>query len=245
VGVAVAVWSTSSRLSQANENIFARIDKSLAAARDRVLAAQKRVQESKVTMEDIEQSVRNWTRKEAGERLTSRLELEKRAERLAASLRQADTWLELSGASIQGVQQVIEVATSLGARVDTSMVDTLLERLAALQRQLKQSTETIDAIHEQLAKTADGKALDERINQVAQLALRVVATLGQTDSRLGEFSDRLADTQGKGERLKNKTDLYITIAQISAFLLVAWMTAGQISLYRSGWKTRPQSRSAA
>src|ERR1700733_12683568 len=120
---AVAVWFTSSRLSQANEIIFARIEKSLAAARDRVLGAQKRVQESKIATEDIGESVKNWARKESSERLASRLKLEKRAEQLEASLQEAGLWLELSGTSIEGVQQVLEIASSLGARVDTSMVD--------------------------------------------------------------------------------------------------------------------------
>ncbi len=242
---AVVVWSTSSRLSQANENILARIDKSLAAARDRVLGAQKRVQQSKITTEDIGESAKDWMRKEVSERLASRLEIERRTEQLAASLRQVDLWLELSGASIQGVQQVFEIASSLGARVDTSMVGPPLERLEALQHQLKQSTEMIDAIREQLGNTAEGRALDERINQVAQLAVRVVATLGQTDSRLGKFADRLADAQAKGECLKSKTHLYIVIAQICAFLLIAWMAVGQISLCRNSWKTFSQSRSEA
>ena len=98
-------------------------------------------------------------------------------------LRQADLWLEMSAESIQGVQHALEIASSLDAPVDAEFVDPLLETLAEMRHKLKQSTETVDAIREHLAKTANGEALEDRIAQIAQLALRVVATLGEIDSR--------------------------------------------------------------
>jgi hypothetical protein len=239
----VVVWSTGSRLSQANENVFDSIDKSLAAVRDRVLRAQRRVQESKITTEDIGQSLRNWTRKEASERLASRLEVEEKADQLALGLRQADLWLEMSGASIQSVQQALEIASALGAPVDAKLVDPLLEKLGALRSQLEQSTETVDGIRERMAKAAEGEALEERFNQFAQLARRVVVTLGEIDSRLGESADRLADTQTKRQHLKAKTHSYIVTAEICAVVLITWMAAGQVSLCRHGWKDHCQCRS--
>ncbi len=128
------------------------------------------------------------------------------------------------------------IANAIGAPADTSIVNPLTERFDTIQRQLKQSTETLDAIHQQLSNPAEGKALDERINQVAQLTLHVVATLGQTDSRLGEFADRLADTQAKCDHLKNKTNLSIVIVQRCVVLLIAWMAVGQISLCRNSYR---------
>src|SRR6478609_3126834 len=124
--IAVA-WVIGARLKQSNEKVFARIDMSLAAARDRVLKAKDRVQESKITADEIGQRVKDWARKESSERLASRLKLERRTEQLAVNLRQTDRWLEFSGASLQGVQQIVEIASSLGAPVDASMVDPLLE----------------------------------------------------------------------------------------------------------------------
>ena len=43
------VWLTGSRLSQTNERVFNRIDASLTAVRVRILVANHRVQESKIT----------------------------------------------------------------------------------------------------------------------------------------------------------------------------------------------------
>lgn len=244
VAVAVIVWFVGLRLSQANEKVFDSIDQSLVAVRDRVLSTRQRVGESKVTTEGLGASVRNWTRKEASERLTSRLEIEERADRLALGLRQADLWLEMSEASIQGVQRAFETANSLGAPVDTALVDPLLERLGTLRNQLQQSAETVDGIGERIPKAIDAEPPDERFNQIAQLTGRAVVTLGEMDSRLGESADRLADLQTRGQQLKSKTHAYIVTAEICATLLVAWMAAGQISLCRHGWKNDHQSRSA-
>lgn len=239
----VVVWSIGSRLSQTNERVFDRIDVSLAAVRDRILGAQQRVQESKITTEDIGNGVRNWTQKKTSERLASRLEVEKKAGQLATGLRQADLWLETSEASILGIQQVFEMAGSLGAPVDDGIADTLLEKLGMLRGRLKESTKTVDTFRENIAKMAAGETPDERISQVAQLALRIVATLGEIDTRLGNLAERLADTQTKGQHVESKTHLYIVAAEIFAVLLIAWMTAGQVCMCRYGWTNQQQSRS--
>jgi hypothetical protein len=241
--VAVIVWFVGLRLSQANEKVFDSIDKSLTAVRDRVLSTRQRVQESRVTTEGLGASVRNWTRKEASERLTSRLEIEERADRLALGLRQADLWLEISEASIQGVQRAFETANSLGAPVDASLVEPLLEKFGALRSQLQQSVEAVDGIGERMAKSTEDEAPDERFNQIARLALRAVDTLSQMDSRLEDSADRLVDLQTRAQQLKSKTHACIVAAEMCAVLLIAWMAAGQVSLCRHGWKDFRQRRS--
>ena len=241
----VVVWSMGSRLNQANEKVFDRIDTSLTAVRERILGAQQRVQESRITTDDIRQSLRNWTREETSERLATRLKVGEKAEQLELGLRQADQWLETSEASIQGVQQAFEIVSSLGAPVDAGFVDPLLERLAALRRQLKQSTETAAAIRENMAKAAESEAPEQRITQVAQFAQRVVATFGEIDTHLGQLLDRLSDTQTRGQHLKSKTHFSIVTAELCAVLLIAWMAAGQVCLCRHGWKNLSQSRTAA
>jgi chromosome segregation ATPase len=241
---AVVVSSMGSRLNKASENVFDGVDKSLVAVRDRVFGAQKRVQGSKITTEEIGRSLRNWTREETSERIASRLKVGEKAADLAQRLRQADVWLEMSEASILGVQHSLKIARSLDAPVDAEFVDSLLDKLAMLRRELKESTEKADAIRELMAKTAESEALEERISQIAQLALRVVATLVDVDSRLGEFADRLADTQTRGQQLKAKTSSYIVTAEICAILLFTWMAAGQFCLFRYGWTNPSRRRSA-
>ncbi len=245
IAAGVVVWLTGARLMQANEHVFNRVDVALAAGRDRVLDVQKRVQESKITTEDVRQGVENWARREGSQRLASRPEVDLSVDRLAQGLRQADSWLELSGASLQTVQQALELARALGASADAAVVDPLLERLAALRRQLAQSTETVDAIRERVDRAAEGETLEERISRLAQLALRVVATLSEIDSRLGQFADGFVATQARGRQLEAQTHRYIVMGRIGALLLITWMAVGQIFLGRYGWTRYQQRRRAA
>jgi hypothetical protein len=76
------------------------------------------------------------------------------------------------------------------------------------------------------------------------LALRVAATLGEIDARLGESANKLSEVQAKGLHLKSKTHTYIAIAEIGAVLLIAWMAAGQAVLCLHGWKVYGRNRAA-
>jgi hypothetical protein len=128
-----------------------------------------------------------------------------------------------------------------GAPVDEEVADSLLEKLGMLRGRLKQSTETADAIRENMAKMAVGETSDERFSQVAQLTLRIVATVGDIDTRLEDFAERVGETQTKGQHVKSKTHFYIVAAEVFAVLLIAWMAAGQVFMCRHGWTNRLQS----
>jgi hypothetical protein len=238
VAAAVVLWRTGARLNHVNQKVFDGIDTVLVASRDRVLAVQTRVQESKITTQDVREGVETWARKKAAERLVSRPEVERvenAAERLAAGLRQADLLLEMSGASLQGTQQALQVANSLGASADVTLVDPLLEKLGALRQQLKEPIDTVDAFRGRIADIADGESLEERLTQFAQLALRVVATLSDIDSRVGQLAERFVAARTNGQQMKDRIHDYIVVGQIGAALLAAWMAVGQILLCRYGW----------
>jgi hypothetical protein len=151
----------------------------------------------------------------------------------------------MSGASMQRVQQALVMGSSLGAPVDAELVDSLLEQLGEVRGRLQQTTETVDGIRERVTKATEDEGLEGRIDELAQLALRVVATLGEVDSRLGESADKVADAQTKAQQLNSKTHSYLVIMGICAVLLIAWMMAGQVALCRLGWKGYRQRRSAA
>jgi hypothetical protein len=245
VAAGAVVWLTGARLIQANENVFDRVDTTLAAGRDRVLDVQRRVQESKITTEDVRQGVENWARREGSQRLASRPEVDLAVDRLSQGLRQADAWLELSGASLQTVQQTLDLARTLGASGDGAVVDPLLDRLSASRRQLAESTETVDAVREWVDRAAEGETLEERISRLAQLTLRVVTSLSDIDARLGQFADGFTATRARGQQLKNQTHRYIVTAAICALVLIAWMAIGQFFLGRHGWTHYQRQRRVA
>jgi len=237
------VWSLGACLTRASEKVFGQIDESVAAVQERIIEVQKRVQESKITTEDIGQSMKTWTQKVTRERLTSRLEVEEKANQLVQGLRQADQWLEVSGKSIQGIQQALELVNSLGAPVDAALVDPLLEKLGSLRSLLNQSTETADGIRMHAAGITEGDSWEEKIKQAVQLILRVTVTLTELETRLGESADRLAEMQSKAQHQKSKTHRRIVTAIIGTLLLILWMGAGQIFLCLHGWKSIPSARS--
>ena len=78
VAAAAIAWSAGSRLSQVNQTAFERIDETLGTVRDLVPDAQRRVQESKATTEDIQQRLKEFTRKKTSEKLETRLAIEKK-----------------------------------------------------------------------------------------------------------------------------------------------------------------------
>jgi hypothetical protein len=238
----VAIWSVSARLSRVTENVFERIDGSLVVVRERVAQTRERVEAARITTEGIERTLRDWTKREARDRLTSRLGVEEKAERLASGLQQADHWLTFSESSVQLVQQALALANSTGAPVETEPADRLLEELASLRVQLTQVTESVERIRERTAEAGGEKLLKERIDQAVRLALRVIATLGSIDSRLEDFGKRLSETRTEARNLKTKTPLWIRIATIDITLLILWMAAGQFLLFLHGWQGTRKSR---
>ena len=240
MAAAVVSWSVGSRLSEVNQATFGSIDEVLGKVRDRILDAQASVRESKLTAEDVEQSLKDFTRKKTTEQLESRLAIEKKTEALSKGLEQAELWLQLSTASIQNVEQAFELGNSLGAPVDPTSLGPLIEKLVNLQSQVSQVSESVDGVQERAAEIAGGEPQRDRIEQAAGLMLRALATLGEVDVRLGEFADRLLETISRGQQLESKTTAYILTACIGSILLIAWMAAGQVSLCRYGWRAHRQ-----
>jgi len=238
----VGVWIISARLSQVTENLFGKLDGSLVVVRERVAQTHDRVEVSKITTEGIEKTLKDWTKREAGERLALRLNAAEKTERLASTLQQADHWLEVSESSVELVQQALSMGSLAGAPMDTTSVDGLIEEIASFRSQLAEATEFVARIHERTAEASEEKSLEERIEQAVQLALRVVATLGSIDSRLEKFENRLSETQKNLHGLNTKTRRWILVVTIGITLFMVWMAAGQVALCRLAWNSLRRSR---
>jgi hypothetical protein len=236
IAAILVVFFFTARLDRANEVVFGIVDNSFVAVRERVVGAQEAIQEAAITTGDIRQGLTDVARKETGERLASRLQIEKTTEKLARGLDQADVWLEMSDASIQSIQQILVMGKSLGAPVDTEFVAPLLEKLNALRVRLKETTDAVDDISQRAAGIKEDEPINERVEQALELLVRVVATLTELDSRLGESADKLAELQADGQQLKARTDWYILLAKLGSYLLIAWMAVGQVFMCRYGAK---------
>src|SRR5215470_9573520 len=80
---AYGVWRVQSRLNRANDKIFDAVDRGLAAVQERIPVAQERVRQSKITADEISEALRDWTTKKAQERVVAKLEIDRRADKLA------------------------------------------------------------------------------------------------------------------------------------------------------------------
>jgi hypothetical protein len=243
VGV-YAAWSLGSRLERTNDKVFAMIDKGFASAQDRISSVQERVKESKITTTEIGQSLRDWGTRRAKEGLVSRLEIESRAEKLAGHLQTADSWLETSAESIRSVQQVLELDHSIGAPVDPASLEEVLENIISLRSTLQQAERTVGGIRE-FAANKEGESEESRLSRVTKLLGRILVTIGEMDTRLQEAVMQLSKLQTDARQLNSTTSVYILVATIGCYAMLAWMAAGQAALCLWGWTNCCPSRPPA
>jgi len=230
VGV-YAAWSLGSRLETTNNRVFAIIDKGLRSGQDGVCRVQERVKESKITSTEIGQSLRDWSTRRAKEGLVSRLEFDSRAEKLAGYFQTADSWLETSVESIRGVQQVLELANSIGAPLDPASLEEVLENTTSLRSTLQQTKRKVDEIRE---FTANKESEENRLSRLAKLLGRILVTIGEIDTRLEESVKRLSKLQADARQLQATTSAYIFGTTIGCYVLLAWIAAGQAALCLRG-----------
>jgi flagellin-like hook-associated protein FlgL len=235
VAAIVSGYRVSHRLGQATESVFQKIDASLVSVGKRMARTQQRVNSSKISSEEIVDALKDWTRREAGDRLAIRLETAEKTERIGATLQQADDWLEISQSSVNLVQHALSIGRQSGAPVETPSVDALLEEIESLRQQLTEATELVARIHQRTTDSQDEKTPGERIEQAVQLTLRVVATLGSLDARLETFEKRLSQARDNLQGVESKTHRRLRVVTVCVILLLAWMAAGQMALFRLGW----------
>jgi len=235
IATIVGIWIVCARVNQVTENVFSAIDESLVVVRRRVLQTQDRVQSLKTTAEDVEHRVTDWTKSETREQLTSRLGVQERAERLASGFEQADLWLELTQSSVQLVQQAL-AASSSGVPIQTDSADRLLEDLASLRQQLAEATKSVNRIVEWSSEGDDDELNEARLNHVAQVAVRVLASVSSIDSRIENLGERLTEIQAETGSVKANSLWWIRMTAIGITLLVCWLAAGQGALCVLGWK---------
>jgi hypothetical protein len=238
------VWRQGAQLQETNEKVFTAVDKGLAFAQDRIRGVQNRLEDSKITSNDVGQRLREWSKTKAKERLVTELEIERRTENLAGHLQTADLWLETTTESIRGVQQVLELAHSVGSQVDPASLAEVLEKLNAIRNTLQQTEATVEDFRE-FALNDDGEAEENRQARILKLLARTLLMISEIDIRLAESQTRLSELRSNAQDLKATMRNYILLTTIICFLLVAWIAAGQAALFLTGWKNRRQSRSSA
>lgn len=238
VAVGVATWFVGARVHLAADEVFGAVDGALAAVERRVVQTHERTESLVLTTQGMEEEVRNWLQAEIPARVGAKIDVEQQAERLAAGLDQVDHWLELAESSVQLVQQALEVGSSLGASIETEPVERLLEELTRIRTQLAEADEPVERIRGWASEAGDEELREERFGQIAQLAVRVTATLGLIDTALERIESRLSEIRTATRQAHATAQWWIRVARLGVLLVVGWMAAGQIALCWLGWKGR-------
>ncbi len=227
VAAIAVLWSVNARVNRATGNAFDAIEDSMVVVQRQLAQTQARIGALKITTEDVQQSVKQWTETKSSERVGSPFEMEETTERLASGLRQADHLLEATESLMQFVQRILRVGTSINAPVHPETFQRSIEELASLRTELTQAIELVDTIQTRIAEP-DGEDVDGKlINHVGQLAVRVIATLGSLDSRFAELGERLSEIQTKTRNVRVDSQRWIRLTAIGLTLLTAWMAVGQ------------------
>jgi hypothetical protein len=231
----IVLWIVSARLDRATGRLFSKMDHSLVLVRDRLSQSQERVAAAKITAQDVETALRDWTKQQTTRRIESRIQAAEKTEHLASALRQVDTWLEISESSVEIMSEVLAIAKSPSTPDETTLLEQFIAEISSLRTLCAEATQIADRVHERVAQASDENSLQERVAQAVQLVLRAVATLSSIDSRLEKSAERLSVAQRQLQELQSQTRRWIVAATIVITLLVCWMAAGQIALCRLAW----------
>ena len=232
----IAIWIVSVRIGRLTETLFRKMDQSLVVVRQRVVQTQDRVAVATTTSKDVEEMLRDWGRREAGQQLASRLNAAERTERLASALEQADSWLELAESSTDRIQDILSMNAATDASSETTIVSKLTADISAVRAQFADVMDLVASLRDRIADATDEKSAKQRIEQAVQFALRVPGMLGSINSRLEAFVDRLSLAQNQLQDLKTRTRRWILVITIGVTLLTLLMTAGQVALCWLAWR---------
>ncbi len=235
IALMVILWIANARLGRVTDGLFDQTDRALIGIRQRVDQTRDRVGAARINTADIEKSLRDWTKQAAAERLKLRVKAAENTDRLASTLQQADDWLDVSESAAGLVEGVFSIANSRIAAADTISVDDLIAQIGSLRAQLADARDAVAKLHQRIVEVGDENPTEGRIQQAAQLALRVVATVGSLDSRFQKLDDHISAVQGGLGELKTRARRWILAATIGVALLILWMAAGQVALCRLAW----------
>jgi len=236
LAVIVAAWQVGARVNDVAAQAFDTVDETLVVVEQRVTQSRAQVKSLALTAQGIEQGLKDWVEEEAQARVGERFDVERQSERLKAGLEQVDAWLELAESSVQLVDRALEVGNALGMALPRDSSGRLLNELARLRAQLDEVEEPVEQIRERARDMVEEKTRQQRVEQMVQLAVRVMATFGAIDPGLDQLERRLTEFQSATRRARAATTGWVRAASIGVTLLVGWMAAGQGALCVLGWR---------
>lgn len=230
----VTVWVARSPVERARQQAFVKVDESFARIDARLVRVGRLAEQSRVTLDDLRQRVAEAAPAAAVEQAAERLQLQSRADQLAAVLRQGQTLLDSSDDVVQYIEQTLQVAGNLGAAVDPQAVAPLREQLGELAEELGDAAAKLETAGNLLSGNADDAEAPEGRRQVVETVGKLVATFGNVDERLGNTRDLVTSSRAAVEKFSGRLGRQLLWTAIVATVIALWMGVGQVCLWRCG-----------
>jgi hypothetical protein len=234
VAATVVAWNTGARLCRAADRLFEKLEGTVGVVQTRVVQIRHDLDESKLATGSIAEGLKDWTKREVRERAATRIDLEKKTERLASMLQETDRWLEHSESAVGLVERGLSIGAAAGGAAESTNIDRINDAIMSLRDKLAEATDAVARIRDWMTGTSDAKPGDRRLERGLELAARLAATVGAIDARMDKLTDRLSQAEEDLRESNAKTVERIRLATIVALAIIVWIGAGQITLLLYG-----------
>ena len=235
----VGVWVVHARTLSITDDVFQKADESVTFVEQKLDRVNERVAAARITSEEVKDAISEWAKDKALEQIELPEELRLKAERLESSLAQVDGWLETAEASVELSTQVLAIVQAEGLSSEqTQSLDQIATEVTALRREFER-------IRQFVGRVADPDSslvaeLEEELAELKpwQILVRVVATLGDIESRIQVLDSRVGELHGELREIKQSVQSWVFVTALSCSFLLLWMAAGQAALCLVTFPTR-------
>lgn len=220
------LWYAHAQLSRMTAGAFDTVDTSLDFAGQKLTQVRTRIDQAKLTTDEVQTALKQWAGETVQARMAARLGAAEKTQRLLSALEQADQWLEVSQSSAETVRKLL----ALFGRTDNALLDRITQQTATLRSELGEALQRVAAIEADLTGDDEEGSRRQRIEQAVRLAVRVAATLGVVDEQLQQLDTSLARSRQNLQDYKALTLHRLLLAAVVLTVLGVWMAAGQVAL---------------
>lgn len=234
IAVVVVVWVVSSRTIDATTEAFEIVDTTLTNVHERIENTSDKVEDLKITAEDVNEGIKKWTVQTAASAANDKFALEEKGEKLSTGLNKVDHVLEVSESKLNLIDKAMKVGGKLGVNNENERAAELAKNIGAAREQIADCTEVVDKITTGLASAEE--MTEERSGKIVKLSAQAVLTLTATDERIDALNAKVTELQMKCSQAEKSTLKVIRLVTAVLIFLAVWMGAGQISLLLRGWR---------
>jgi hypothetical protein len=231
----VVLWIVNARVVRVAQRASVELEETLVTIGQRVHKSRNRFRTAKSTTQDVKSSLGQWAERDAAQRVSSRVQAAEKAAQVADSLQRADNLLEVAASLSKLVDHAFSLGAATDAPRDATSTGGLHGDIAAVRRRLDDAADDVARIRARIDALSDEESSAERIEQAAQIAVRLVASLDWMDFRLEKTAENLRATQTRLHEYTSRAQRWMSLATLGLSCVALLMALGQLALCRLAW----------